>query len=109
MPPPWGCYGWGNHTAQLVQAVDAVETSRGFKPPTFVDNRIRRSVRAVGFTGSAFGLLTKTVFPPGAQIHPSAAFHCTANSGFPTNFANPSRTAHEIVRLCLSMNFTSSP
>jgi hypothetical protein len=50
----WGYYGWGNHTPHLVEAVDAVETSRGFQPPLFVDIRIRRSVRAAGFTGSAF-------------------------------------------------------
>jgi len=46
----WGYYGWGNHTPDLVKAVDAVETSRGFQPPMFVDIRIRRSVRAAGFT-----------------------------------------------------------
>lgn len=50
----FGYYGWGNHTPQLVKAVDAVETSRGFEPPLFVDIRIRRSVRAAGFTGPAF-------------------------------------------------------
>ena len=50
----WGYYGWGNHTPQLVEAVDAVETSRGFQPPIFVDIRIRRNVRAKGFVGSAF-------------------------------------------------------
>lgn len=50
----WGYYGWGNHTAQLIEAVDAVEMGRGFKPPLFVDIRIRRTVRAVGFIGSAF-------------------------------------------------------
>src|ERR1700730_2953028 len=50
----WVYYGWGNHTAQLIEAVDAVEESRGFKPPVFVDIRIRRSVRAVGFTGANF-------------------------------------------------------
>lgn len=50
----WGYYGWGNHTPQLVEAVDAVETNRGFEPPLFVDIRIRRSVRAAGFTGPAF-------------------------------------------------------
>ena len=53
----WGYYGWGNHTSRLVEAVDAVETGRGFEPPLFVDIRIRRSVRAVGFTGSAFETL----------------------------------------------------
>src|SRR5271165_2078519 len=50
----WGYYGWGNHTPDLVKAVDAVETGRGFQPPIFVDIRIRRSVRAAGFTGPAF-------------------------------------------------------
>ena len=50
----WGYYGWGNHTAELVEAVDAVETSRGFQPPIFVDIRIRRIVRAKGFVGNAF-------------------------------------------------------
>jgi len=50
----FGYYGWGNHTSQLVKAVDAVETNRGFQPPLFVDIRIRRSVRAAGFTGPAF-------------------------------------------------------
>jgi len=29
----FGYRGWGNHTPQLVEAVDAVETSRGFEPP----------------------------------------------------------------------------
>ena len=50
----WGYYGWGNHTPDLVRAVDAVEASRGFQPPIFADIRIRRSVRAAGFTGPAF-------------------------------------------------------
>jgi hypothetical protein len=50
----WGYYGWGNATAQLVVAVDVVEKARGFEPPLFVDTRIRRSVRAKGFTGNAF-------------------------------------------------------
>jgi hypothetical protein len=50
----WGYYGWGNATPQLVDAVDAVEASRGFEPPIFVDIRIRRTVRAKGFQGNAF-------------------------------------------------------
>lgn len=54
----WGYWGWGNATAQLVEAVDAVEASRGFKPPMFVDIRLFRKVRAVGFRDRAFeGLL----------------------------------------------------
>jgi hypothetical protein len=50
----WGYYGWGNATPQLVEAVDAVEASRSFQPPLFVDIRIRRTVRAKGFQGNAF-------------------------------------------------------
>src|ERR1043166_2066460 len=51
----WGYWGWGNHTSEFGKAVDAVERSRGFKPPIFVDIRIRREVRAKGFNGDAFG------------------------------------------------------
>jgi len=50
----WGHSGWGNATGQLIQAVDAVEVSRGFAPPLFIDIRISRSVRAPGFNGRAF-------------------------------------------------------
>lgn len=50
----WGYYGWGNHTRRLIRAVDLVERERGFNPPIFVDIRIRRNVRAAGFTGPAF-------------------------------------------------------
>jgi hypothetical protein len=50
----FGYYGWGSCTPQLVEAVDAVEMSRGFEPPIFVDIRIRRNVRATGFVGNAF-------------------------------------------------------
>jgi len=50
----WGYYGWGNATPQLIEAVDAVELSRGFEPPIFVDIRIRRNVRAKGFVGNVF-------------------------------------------------------
>jgi hypothetical protein len=49
-----GYYGWDNATPQLVDSIDAVETSRGFEPPIFVDIRIRRNVRAKGFVGNAF-------------------------------------------------------
>lgn len=50
----WGYDGWGNHTDRLVEMVDAVEKARGFEPPLFVDVRIRRAARAVGFRSSAF-------------------------------------------------------
>ena len=50
----WGYEGWGNHTAELVKMVDAVEASRGFGPPLFVDVRLKRVVRAIGFRERAF-------------------------------------------------------
>src|SRR4051812_7144928 len=50
----WGFWGWGSATRQLVRAVDAVESARGFRPPIFVDIRFRRSGRAAGFRGDAF-------------------------------------------------------
>ena len=50
----FGYDGWGNATSKLVQAIDAIEESRGYNPPLFVDIRIRRSVRATGFKGAAF-------------------------------------------------------
>lgn len=52
----WGYWGWGNATKQLVDAVNEVEeASGGFGPPLFIDIRIRRSGRAPGFRGRAFG------------------------------------------------------
>ena len=54
----WGYWGWGNTTRQLLEAVDAAESAREFKPPLFVDVRIRRSVRAAGFCGDAFAKVT---------------------------------------------------
>ena len=53
----WGYWGWGNATDKLLAAVDATEKARGFEPPFFVDIRLRRSVRAKGFDGDAFGQL----------------------------------------------------
>jgi hypothetical protein len=50
----WRYFGWGNHMPQLRKTVDVVEANRGFEPLFFVDIRIRRSMRAVGFTGPAF-------------------------------------------------------
>jgi len=51
----WGYWGWGNATEHLVSLVDSVEHERGFAPPIFVDIRIRRTVRDIGFQGNAFG------------------------------------------------------
>src|SRR4051794_34834172 len=50
----FGYWGWGNTTDQLIQAVDATERGRGFRPPIFFDIRASRSVRAVGFRSDAF-------------------------------------------------------
>jgi hypothetical protein len=50
----WGFWGWGKHADRFVEVVDRVEASRGYKPPIFVDIRIRRSGRAVNFKENAF-------------------------------------------------------
>lgn len=50
----WGYWGWGNHTRDFVRTVDAIECARGMRPPLFIDIRFSRSVRALGFRGSAF-------------------------------------------------------
>jgi hypothetical protein len=50
----WGYWGWGGSTKELVLAFDAAERERGHEPPVFVDVRIGREVRAVGFRGDAF-------------------------------------------------------
>ncbi len=50
----WGFWGWGTHAERFVKVVDRVEASRGFKPPIFVDVRIRRTGRAINFKENAF-------------------------------------------------------
>ncbi len=50
----FGYWGWGSAADKLVQACDAVERSRGYEPPIFVDIRLSRSVRAPAFNGGAF-------------------------------------------------------
>jgi len=50
----FGYRGWGNAVPQLVEAIDAVEKSRGYAPPVFADVRVSRAVRAAGFDGNAF-------------------------------------------------------
>jgi hypothetical protein len=47
----FGC--WGSTTRQLVRAIDAAETKKGFSPPVFFDIRLKRSVRAKGFRDDA--------------------------------------------------------
>jgi len=46
----FGYWGWGNATKQLIDAASAVEASKDFKPPVFVDIRIHRDVRLMAFT-----------------------------------------------------------
>jgi hypothetical protein len=53
----WGYWGWGGSTPELVKAFDAAEAQRGFERPIFVDARVRREGRAVGFRGNAFETL----------------------------------------------------
>lgn len=50
----WGYWGWGTKTKAFVDAANAVEKSRGFEPPFFVDIRFNRSVRAPGFRDKTF-------------------------------------------------------
>lgn len=50
----FGYWGWGTVTDKLVAAVDAIEASRGFKPPIFVDIRYENHTRAPGFSGNTF-------------------------------------------------------
>lgn len=49
----WGYFGWGNSIPQLLRATSLVEKSRGFEPPIFVDIRMNRAVRAIGFRENA--------------------------------------------------------
>jgi hypothetical protein len=50
----WGYWGWGTHAEDFVRNVDAVERARGWRPPLFIDIRIRRTVRAPDFQQNAF-------------------------------------------------------
>jgi hypothetical protein len=50
----WGYWGWGNTVPPFLAAAAAAEAARGFEPPAFADVRLRRSVRAPGFSGTAF-------------------------------------------------------
>lgn len=49
----FGYEGCGSGTVRLVAAIDEVERGRGFEPPLWVDARISRSVRAIGFRDKA--------------------------------------------------------
>jgi len=53
----FGYHGWGTSTEDLVRVVDAIEAHQGFAPPVWIDARIRRAVRALGFRENAFETL----------------------------------------------------
>ena len=50
----FGYDGWGSATSELVKATAAVEESRGYDRPVFVDVRARRGGRAIGFREHTF-------------------------------------------------------
>jgi hypothetical protein len=58
----FGYWGAGSATGPLVDAVNEAEVLRGFEPPLWVDIRISRSVRAVGFRDGAFQTLLGTQY-----------------------------------------------
>jgi len=53
----YGYWDSGNGTDRLVAAIDEAERERGFEPPHWVDIRISRAVRAVGFRQDALECL----------------------------------------------------
>jgi hypothetical protein len=53
----WGYWGWGGSVKQFLRCTEAVEAAGEFNPPIFVDIRISRSVRALGFRDRAFETL----------------------------------------------------
>ena len=50
----WGYWGWGSTADKFVKSVNALEASRGFEPPIFIDIRLSRAARAKNFSGSSF-------------------------------------------------------
>ena len=72
----WGYEGWGNATRQLVRSFDLAEAYRRHTPPIFVDIRMSRSVRAVGFRDHTFGCL-------GTSVTDGSALSATRPSSVP--------------------------
>jgi hypothetical protein len=93
----WGYWGWGNATNELVQAVDAGEAMRGFGPPIFVDIRIRRNVRAKGFTGDTF---ERTVGRDRYRWIQDLGNESVLTGGGPTRIKNP-KAASRLLDLAL--------
>jgi hypothetical protein len=82
----WGFWGWGTATKQLVEAVEAVEASRGYQPPLFVDVRVDRSKsRAPGFKGAAF----EKEFGPSRYIWMDDLGNQAIPDGGPMRIKNP--------------------
>ena len=94
----WGYWGWGSSTRQLKQAVDAVERSRGYKPPYFVDVRLRRSGRAVGFVGTRF---EKVVGKDRYRYMPSLGNESVLTKGRRIKIRDP-EAAEELLDLALA-------
>lgn len=96
----WGYFGWGNATRQLVGAVDAIEAQRGFDPPLFVDVRISRSVRALGFRERAFEeLLGRDRY---RWMHGLGNLRIKSHSGPAIQIADPNAAA-ELLSLAVEM------
>jgi hypothetical protein len=96
----WGYFGWGNATDKFVELVDAVESQRGFAPPVFVDTRIRRNVRAAGFTSQAFEIL---LGPHRHRWMPELGNRfIVTRQGPPIQIADP-QAAYELLALILKL------
>ena len=79
----WGYWGWGTHTNEFVDVVDAVERSRSFRPRIFVDIRrprlpgrsFRKRARSRGIVPDIrivmFRELPETRRPSGARLQRS--------------------------------------
>ncbi len=93
----WGYWGWGTTTAEFVRAADAVEASRGYAPPLFVDIRIARDVRAIEFRGTAFESL---VTPERYRRMPSLGNRLASDRHGRVEIADPSK-AGELLDVAL--------
>ncbi len=95
----WGYYGWGNHTLELVEAVDAVEASRGFEPPIFVDVRIPTYRTSKRFPEKRFREASGAGPSPLAEV---ARQQVRSDSDWPNiQIADPS-AAYELLDLALA-------
>jgi hypothetical protein len=91
----WGYWGWGEATKELVARFDAVDSSRGFRPPVLVDVRASRSVRANGFRADAF---EKVVGPDRYRWLQGLGNAAVATGKGPMRLVRP-ETANELLSL----------